>query len=95
VVEAEQMQNTVNQELIKSGFCGHSSVLRFPGRRVQGNDDIAQKSRGDVAERPLLHGECHDIGGTGSIQVCLVQISNFLITYKEDRQFPVRRSQGV
>ena len=85
MVEAEQVQDTVNQELIKPGFCGHSCLLSFPGRRVQRNDNIAQEPWGDVAEGPFLHGERHDIGGTGSIQVRLVQISDFLIAYNEDR----------
>jgi len=85
MVESEQVQDTVNQKLIKPGFCRHSCLLSFPGRRVKRNDYIAQEPRSDIAEGALLHGESHDIGGTGPIQVRPVQLCHFLIGYNEDR----------
>jgi len=84
MVESEQVQDAVNQELIKPGFCCHAGLMSLPNRRVKRNDHIAQEPRVDIAEWALLHGESHDIGGTGPIQVRPVQFCHFLIGDNQD-----------
>ena len=85
MVESEQVQDAVNQELIKPVFCCHACLLSFPGRGVKRNDYIAQECRGDVAKGAFLHGKSHDIGRAGPIQVRPVQLCHFMIGYNEDR----------
>lgn len=85
MVKSEQVQDAVDQKLVKSRFSRYSRILSLAGRRVKRNDQVSEQVWGDVTERALPHGEGNYVGRTGSVQILFIKLSHLVIVYNNDR----------
>ncbi len=90
MVIAEQMQDTVHQQLVEPLFQAYAAILRFPCRGIGRYDHIPQKIRSQVREFTFPHGKSDDVCGTTAVEVLLVQFFYLGIIDNNDGDLSVR-----
>ena len=95
MVEAEQVQDAVNQKFIEAQLRVHARRQGLFGACVHGYDDVPQQLWMDIGMLTLPHGKRDDIGGTLVLKVHFVEAGDLRIIDQHQRQFAVRTAQGV
>ncbi len=95
MIIAEDVQDTVDQQLIKASLQWHFGVVGLPCTGIHGNHHVAKQVGVDPPMFSFLHCKGDDIGGTGMIQVCLVELLNARVIHDQDGEFALRAIQGV
>lgn len=95
MVISENMQNAVNQQLIKAIFHRYAGLLRLLGTSVCRNYDVAQQVRINIPKFTLAHGKGDDIGGPAMIQIRMVHLCDAGIIHDQYRELTLTAVQGV
>ena len=95
MIEAEQVQNTMNQQFGEMEGKADAGRLRLTLAGFHRNDHIAQQMGGDVAKGPLVHGKGQDVGRAGTAAVGLIEGGDAGIVDDQKRKLAVRTVQGV
>ena len=95
MVIAKQMQDTVNQQFIKSALHAQAGILRFLSSRIHRYYHIAQKMGGQVGKFALAHGKCDDIRWSLAVKIFLVEGFDLRVIHYKDGNFAVRKVQGA
>jgi hypothetical protein len=95
MIEAEQVQDTMNQQFGEMELEAHAAGFRLALAGFHRNDHIPQQVGGDVAKRALFHGKGQDIGRVGTTAIGLIEGGDAGIVDDQKRQFAVRTVQGV
>jgi len=95
MIIAEDVQDAMDQQLIKAPFLGHPSVGSLPCAGVHGNYHVSQQVGVDAPMFSFLHGKGDDIGGAVMAQVPFVKFLNARIIHDQYGEFALRAIQGV
>ena len=95
MIEAEQMQDTMNQQFGEMERKADTGRLRFAPAGFHRNDHIAQQMGGKVAEGALFHGKGQYVGRAGTTAIGLIEGGDAGIVDDQKRQLAVRTVQGV
>ena len=95
MIEAEQMQDTMNQQFGEMELEAHAAGFCLALAGFHRNDHIPQQVGDDVAKGALLHGKGQDIGRAGAAAIGLIEGGDAGIVDDQKRQLTVRTVQGV
>ncbi len=95
VIIAEDMEDTVDQQLIETPINGHSGVFGFSGASIHRYHDISQQVWIEAPMLSLLHGKGDDVGWTCVVQVRPVNLFNSRVIHNQDGEFALMAIQGV
>jgi len=95
MIIAEDMQDAVDQQLIKAAFHRHFCVGGFPCAGIRRNHHVSKQEGIDSPVFSFLHGKRDDVGGAGMVQVRLIEFLDARIIHDQDGEFAIMAVQGV
>ena|GEM_PF-2861437 len=94
MIIAEKVYDAMNQKLVDPSFHIDPCGIRFFSRRFKTNDNVAHQVGIDFGKGAFAHRKRNDVGRSGSIQIRLVQPSDFILADKKNGELAVRTCQS-
>ena len=95
MVIAKQMQDTVDQQFIKSALFVQTGFMRLSGSCIHRYHHITQKMGRQMGKFALAHGKGDDVCRPLAVKIFLIEDCDLRVINEEDRNFAVRKFQGV
>lgn len=84
MVVAEEMQDAVDQQLVKAFIYAEPGHFGFLKTGIHRYDDIPKQLGIDIAMGPFTHRKGDDVGGPLMLQVVLIELSDTRVVYDQD-----------